>query len=173
MYSIPHAAFISGVLACAAGCDIVDRKADATYWFWARLHGIQWYGNQEIRGLSQANVSSVNESDLDGVAQNFAILSAKHASIIAQLKALDSSGVDETVLDYRERVVNAHMALVEEYQAHASATQQRNISAVQQGQPRLKARLIEYVTLCNEADSIMSTLKQQYDRDFNYAERPE
>jgi hypothetical protein len=172
MRLIARSALVLIALLGTVGCDILDRKADATYWFWTRLQGIQWYGNREITGLNRANYDLIKASDIDGVMHNFTTLSQKHSHAAAKLKALDATDVDETVLDYRERLVQAHAVLSKEFAVHATATRRVDISELQQGQGRLRTSLTEYVELCNEADSIMSSLQKRYNRDFNYAERP-
>jgi hypothetical protein len=148
----------------------LDGKADATQLFWARLQGIQWHGNKDISSLSEANVATAREFDVDGVASGFSTLSEKHSQLATQLMALDANNVDEIAIGYRDRLVAAHKALSEENKTHASATADRDMQSLLQGRARLKSLLTEYAQLCGEKDSVMSKLKTSYDREFDVAE---
>lgn len=161
----------------SAGCDSfkgltteLDGKADATQLFWARLQGIQWHGNEEVFGLLDANVATVRKYDINGVSRGLATLSEKHLQIANQLMLLDANNVDETAINYRDRLVAAHQSLYDENKTLASATENRDMQGLSQAQPRLKSVMTEYAQLCNEKDSIMSTLKDRYDREFDVAE---
>ena len=148
----------------------LDGKADATQLFWARLQGIQWHGNKDISSLSEENVAKAGEFDVDRVARGFSMLSEKHSQLASQLMALDADHVDEIANGYRDRLVAAHKALSEENKTHASATENRDMQSLSQGQARLKSLLTEYAQLCGEKDSVMSKLKNSYDREFDVAE---
>jgi len=177
-------AVISFIFFGFVGCDgfkglSVDlgRKADATQLFWARLQGIQWHGNKELLRLDEANIAAVKGFDVDGVARGFSMLSEKYSHLAAKLMALDANNVDEIATGYRDRLVAAHNSLSDEYKTHASALENRDrqslsssMQLLSQGQERLKSLLTEYVQFCNEKDSIMSKLKNSYDREFNVAE---
>ncbi len=177
MHWVRHFAAFLFLVIGAVGCDMVQTidaglsgEADATLWFWAKLQGIQWRGNQEITRLNEANAAAARASDLDGVARGFSTLSEKHAHLATQLLALDANKVDEAASSYRERLVAAHQALSEEFKTHASATTNRDTKELSQGQARLKSLLTDYAQLCNEKDSVMATLKDRYHQDFNVAE---
>lgn len=170
-------AVISLIVLGLAGCDgfkslavDLDGKADATQLFWARLQGIQWQGNKDISSLSEANVAAAGANDVDGVARGFAMLSEKHSHLATQLMALDANNVDEIAISYRDRLVAAHNALSDENKTHASATEHREMQSLSQGRARLKSLLKEYAQLCGEKDSVMSKLKNSYDREFDVAE---
>lgn len=170
-------AAISLIVLVLMGCDgfkglavDLDGKANATQLFWARLQGIQWHGNKDISSLSEENVARAGEFDIDGVARGFAMLSEKHSQLATQLMALDANNVDEIANDYRDRLVAAHKALSEENKTHASATDNRDMQSLSQGQARLKSLQTEYAQLRGEKDSVMSKLKNSYDREFDVAE---
>lgn len=170
-------AAISLIVLGLVGCDgfkglavDLNGKADATQLFWARLQGIQWHGNKDISSLNEANVAAVGEFDLDGVASGFSKLSEKHSQLATQLMALDANNVDEIANGYRGRLVAAHKALSQENKTYASAVENRDKQSLSQGQTRLKSLLTEYAQLCGEKDSVMSKLKNSYDREFDVAE---
>lgn len=170
-------AVISLIFLGLVGCDgfkalavDLDGKADATRLFWARLQGIQWHGNKDISSLNEANVAMVRGFDVDGVARGFSMLSEKHSQLATQLMALDANNVDEIANGYRDRLVAAHKALSEENKTHASATENRDMQSLSQGQAKLKSLLTKYAQLCGEKDSVMSKLKNSYDREFDVAE---
>lgn len=164
---------VLGLVGCGGFKDLavdLDGKADATQLFWARLQGIQWRGNKDISSLSEANVAVAGTNDVDGVARGFSMLSQKHSQLATQLMHLDASNVDEIAIVYRDRLVAAHKALSDENKTHASATDNRDMQSLSEGQARLKSVLTEYAQLCGEKDSVMSQLKNSYGREFDVAE---
>lgn len=148
----------------------LNGKADATQLFWARLQGIQWHGNKDISSLIEANVATAGQFNVDGVASGFSMLSEKHSQLATQLLALEPNNVDEIANGYRDRLVVAHKALSEENKTHASATTNRDMPSLSKGRARLKSLLAEYARLCDEKNSVMSKLKNRYDREFDVAE---
>ena len=168
---------ISLFVLSSVGCDSfkgleadLNAKADVTLSFWARLQGIQWHGNKEISSLNDANAVAVSAFDVDGVARGFSKLSEKHSQLATQLTALDAINTYETAIDYRDRLVATHQALGEKYKTHATATESRDMQRITLERPGLKSLLTEYAALCNEKNSVMATLKQRYDCEFDVAE---
>ena len=171
------AAAVSLLVLGSIGCDsanhvitALDGTSDSTYWFWARLQGIQWHGNREITALTEANAAAARASDIDGVANGFSALSQKHSHLATQLTALIADDVDEIALEYRQRLVAAHTALSAASDVHASATRSRDMQALSEEKASLRDLLTDYVQLCNERNAIMSTLNARYDRDFDVAQ---
>jgi len=168
---------ISCIVSCATGCDSFNSleadltgKADSTLRFWAELQGIQWHGNREISGLNEANSVASRAHDVEGVASGFSMLSEKHSQLAAKLSALHENTVDESAIVYRDRLVTAHQALCEEYKEHAAAANDRDSHRLEQGRPELKSLLTEYTRLCNEKNTVISTLQKRYNCSFDVAE---
>jgi hypothetical protein len=66
--------------------------------------------------------------------------------------------------------VAAHQKLSERYRKCAESTKQRQESGIEECKAELEKLLTDYVQLWNEKDTVISKLKDQFDRDFDYME---
>jgi hypothetical protein len=158
-----------GVLGCDSLTNVstkLDGTADATFWFWARLQGIQYRENDQIASLNKSNLRQAKAYDVDGTSKGFSSLAAKHSHIAQQLNSLDSEKVDQIALEYRYRLVAAHEALKNEWKKQAAAAMERDMQTLEKRET-LETELIEYVNIWNERYSVMTDLKSKYNRNFD------
>jgi len=163
-------AFIAiGVLGCDRITKVttqLDGTADATFWFWARLQGIQYKENGRIADLNKSNLSQARAGDVEETSKGFSDLASKHSHIAQQLNALKTEKVDQIALVYRNRLLVAHEALESEWKKQATAMEIRDIKILEK-RGELETKLVEYVSIWNERYSVMNDLKSKYKRDFD------
>ena len=160
---------LMGVVGCESLTNItmkLEGKADATYWFWARLQRIQYRENEQIAALNESNLSRAKGYDVDGTSEGVSRLASKHSHIVQQLNTLNSEDVDPIALDYRDRLVAAHAALEEEWTRQAAAMKERDMQTLEKREA-LEAEMIQYVELWNDRYTVMNDLKSKYNRDFD------
>ncbi len=145
----------------------LEGKREATFWFWAKLQGIQYRGNPAIKQLAESNNVSAKSSDIDGTAEGFSKLSMQHADLARQLSGLDRENVDQIAIAYRGRLVESHEAISADYQRLAEATKNRERAKIVTDRETLYQHLREYVELWKERKTIMAKLSDTYGGDFN------
>lgn len=163
---------LSSLLGCESYTNItskLDGKADATFWFWARLQRIQYRENEQLTGLNEINLSLAKGFDVDGTSKGVANLASKHSHIVQQLNSMNTEKVDRIAVDYRNRLVAAHEALKEEWTKAAAAMMERDMQTLEKREA-LEAELIQYVNLWNDRYTVMNDLKSKYNRDFDVVE---
>ncbi len=145
----------------------LEGKREATFWFWAKLQGIQYRGNAAIKQLTESNRVSAKSSDIDGTAEGFSKLSMQHADLARQLSGLDGENADEIATGYRGRLVKTHEAISADYQRLAEATKNRDMAKILHDRETLYQRLRDYVNLWKERETMMAKLSDTYGGDFN------
>ena len=158
---------------CETASDLaqdIDGSREATFWFWGRLQGIQYRGNEEITSLNQSNLAAAQNSDVDATAAGFAKLSTKHTQLADQLSRLDIKNVDDVAVDYRDRLIARHREVSAEFTKVADATKSRNLTELETHKEQLRERLTDYRDLSEERKAVMQKLEETFGGDFNVME---
>lgn len=162
-----------GALGCRDARNLsqqLDGTADATYRFWVRLQGIKYRTAEKTHSIYSGNLTSARAQDLDALAKGFSAAASHHGQIARELKLLDSENADPIAVDYRNQMVASHQNLEKRFRASADATGSRVLSDVDRCKKELKPLLESNQRLWHERESVMSKLKNKFDREFDYVD---
>lgn len=162
-----------GGLGCRAARNLsqqLDGTADATYSFWVRLQGIKYRTAQKTHSIYVSNLTTARAQDLDALAKGFNAAASHHGQIARELELLDPENADSIAVDYRDQMVASHENLERQFRACADATSSRAISDVDGCKQELEPLLKSNQQLWDERESVMSKLKDKFEREFNYVD---
>lgn len=148
----------------------LDGTAGATYSFWVRLQGIKYRSAQKTHSIYVSNLATARAQDLDALARGLNSAASHHGQIARELELLDPANADSIAVDYRDQMVASHKNVERQFRACADATSSRAISDVGGCKQKLEPLLKSNQQLWDERESVMSKLKNKFDRGFNYVD---
>ena len=166
-------ASLSIFLMLLGGCREIDtsssglnQQTEPTYWFWARLKGIQIREFPQVRSELESIQNAAADYDVDQMSAIFGRVGDKYARIADLLAGLDAEDVDPAAIAYRDRLQESHRKLAEAYRSYSASVKERDL-AITSAKAQLPALTQALATVWSERTSVMADLQERYSRDFD------
>ena len=145
----------------------LNQQTEPTYWFWAKLQGIQFREFPQVRAELESIHDAAGDYDVDQMASIFGRVADQHGRIADLLAGLDKEDVDQAAAAYRDRLQESHRNLEQVYRSYAASVQERDFGAIASAKAQIAGLTQDLTTVWSERTDIMAELEARYSRDFD------